>query len=138
MNLKHQIRKGDLYYSLPVLLLIFCLLTQPLLIAQQVNGPPVPSRQTPPVVQCAQPQQVPPGVKLNARCLPYISNIKKLLDSCPTTDPAYAQIKKDFQIRRNGKIVMGITCPGNIPQLVLSKYTEELIILQTLRVIYYL
>jgi hypothetical protein len=124
-------------FFLPTLPLLLALLLQSLIFAQQFKAPSAMT--THPVSgNCSQPIPVPPGVKLNAQCLPYISNIKKLLETCPTTDPAYAQIKKDFQLRRNGKIVIGITCAGSVSQLPLSKYTEELSILQALRVIYYL
>jgi hypothetical protein len=138
MNLKNPQQKSCLVYSLPVLLLSLYSVTQALVHTQQVKGPPSPTKQPPPTVKCVQPVPLPPGVKLNAQCQPFISNIKKLLDSCPTTDPAYAQIKKDFQIRRNGKVIINLTCNGSVPQLPTSQYTEELIILQALRVIYYL
>jgi hypothetical protein len=128
--------KTKIFFS--TLLANTCLLVQTLISAQLVTAPQMPSKQPLPIVKCPQPVALPPGVKLNAQCLPYISNIKKLLDTCPATDPAYAQIKKDFQIRRNGKVVIGISCAGSVPQLPVSQYTEDLIILQALRVIYYL
>jgi hypothetical protein len=81
---------------------------------------------------------VPEGVSINASCSPFISNIHKLLESCPTTDPAIATILSDFEIRRNGNLVRLIPCTPPISKLPLSKYTDELILLQTLRVMYYM
>jgi hypothetical protein len=67
-----------------------------------------------------------------------ICNIKSFLEKCPTLDPMYSQIRKDFVIRREGVVVGDVTCVGPISQLPIAQYTDELIVLQTLRTIYYL
>jgi hypothetical protein len=67
-----------------------------------------------------------------------ICNIKTFLDECPTTDPAIGKIKNDFAIRKDGVLVTNFQCQGPISQLTLTQYTDELIVLQSLRTIYYL
>jgi hypothetical protein len=67
-----------------------------------------------------------------------ICNIKTFLEKCPTLDPACSQIRKDFVIRREGVVAGDVTCVGPISQLPIAQYTDELIVLQTLRTIYYL
>src|SRR5438552_18751349 len=67
-----------------------------------------------------------------------ICNIKTFLEKCPTLDPAYSQIRKDFVIRREGVVVADVTCMGPISQIPIAQYTDELIVLQTLRTIYHL
>ncbi len=59
-----------------------------------------------------------------------ICNIKNFLEKCPTLDPAYSQIRKDFIIRREGVVVEDVTCVGPISQLPIAQYTDELIVLQ--------
>jgi hypothetical protein len=81
---------------------------------------------------------VPDGVRLNVSCLPFISNIQKLLETCPASDPATATILANFEIRRNGKPVTLIQCAPPVSALPLSKYSDELILIQTLRVMYYM
>ena len=63
-------------------------------------------------------------------------NIGPLLDSCPQSDPAYEQIRRDFEIRRNGVPVGDVFCAEPASQLPLSQYTDELIVLQSLRSVY--
>ncbi len=60
------------------------------------------------------------------------------LDTCPNADPAYAQIRSDFKLRREGVLVGDVPCSGPISSLPLSQYTDELIVLQGLRTIYYM
>lgn len=67
-----------------------------------------------------------------------IVNIQQFLDQCPNNDPAYAQIRRDVKIRRNGRLVREIPCTEPVSQMPLSQYTDELITLQILRTIYYL
>jgi hypothetical protein len=69
-----------------------------------------------------------------------ILNIKNFLDKCPNNDPVYSQIIEDFKIRNNGILVdtAHIACSEPISQMDVSDYTNELIILQGLRVIYYM
>lgn len=70
------------------------------------------------------------------RC--YISNINEFLEECPTTDNATERILEDFTIRKDGRIITKFPCDGPISKLPIEKYTDELIVLQCLRTIYYL
>jgi len=79
-----------------------------------------------------------PGLALDSSGNPFIANIQLFLDTCPAGDPALTQIRSDFQIRRNGVLVGDIPCSEPISQLPVSQYTDELILLQGLRVIYYM
>ena len=67
-----------------------------------------------------------------------ICNIKDFLEECPTSDPAYSQIQSDFVIRRDGVVVTGTQCQAPISQIPIAQYTDELIVLQALRTIYYM
>ncbi len=69
-----------------------------------------------------------------------IGNIKEFLDTCPKNDPVYSQIKNDFTIRHNGvPVVMDtIACSEPVSSMPIAQFTNELIILQSLRVIYYM
>lgn len=67
-----------------------------------------------------------------------IYNIDEFLEKCPTNDPAYNQIRNDFEIRKNGILVGDVTCNEPISNIPISDYTDELIILQGLRTIYYM
>ena len=67
-----------------------------------------------------------------------IKNIKEFLDECPNGDPIYQQIRADFKIRRNGVEVGNVPCTEPISQMPLSQYTDELILLQALRAMYYM
>ena len=69
---------------------------------------------------------------------PGIENIKEFLEKCPTNDPIYEQIRNDFEIRKNGRIVKDVQCSEPISQMPTSQYTDELITLQVLRTIYYM
>lgn len=67
-----------------------------------------------------------------------IENIKQFLDTCPHNDPAYAQIRSDFNILRNDKLVEDIACSEPVSQMPIVDYTDELIALQGLRVMYHM
>ena len=69
-----------------------------------------------------------------------IGNIKEFLNTCPKNDPVYNQIKHDFTIRRNGVIVPfdTISCSEPVSSMNIAQYSTELIILQGLRVMYYM
>ena len=66
-----------------------------------------------------------------------ICDINAFLEECPTSDPAYNEIRNDFRIRKDGQLVGEISCQEPISQLPISQYTDELIVLQTLRTIYH-
>ena len=67
-----------------------------------------------------------------------IDNIERFLGKCPTDDPAISQILADFNIRTNGVVVTQFPCTEPISSMALSNYTDPLIVLQGLRVIYYM
>jgi hypothetical protein len=67
-----------------------------------------------------------------------IPNIKLFLDQCPTRDPAYAQIRADFRIYRNRIPVGAIACSEPVSSMPISQYTEELDLIQALRVLFYM
>jgi hypothetical protein len=149
-------RVRDTFKSCLVFLLAFCALTGssqvlpagriwPQVIKDKVTGPSKPN----PIDKNSNPAStartlacleipVPEGVSLNVSCSPVINNIHKLLETCPASDPAIASIMADFEIRRNGNLVRLVSCTPPISKLPLSRYTDELILLQTLRVMYYM
>ena len=67
-----------------------------------------------------------------------ISNIGTFLDQCPTLDPAFGTISSDFQIRHDGVVAPTPACSEPVSAMPTSQYTDELIVLQTLRTIYYM
>ena len=67
-----------------------------------------------------------------------ITDIKAFLDQCPTDDPIYDTLRSDIQLRRNGVLVGDIPCTAPVSQMPVSDYTDELIVVQALRTIYYM
>ena len=67
-----------------------------------------------------------------------IPSIGPFLERCPQNDPAYAQIRADFQLRRNGALVGSVGCSEPISAMPVAQYTDELLVLQGLRVMYYM
>jgi hypothetical protein len=67
-----------------------------------------------------------------------IANIGDFLDVCPTEDPMYTQIRSDFTIRRNNVVVGEVACTGPVSTMPIEEYTDELVVLQGLRTIYYM
>jgi hypothetical protein len=65
-------------------------------------------------------------------------DIGPLLSTCPQHDPVYSRIRSDFEIRRNGVLVQDIPCSEPISQLPISQYTDELIVVQGLRAVFYM
>lgn len=65
-----------------------------------------------------------------------IRNIKRFLDQCPASDPATARIRADFEIRRDGVPAALPTCTEPVSLMTKEAYTDELLLLQALRVIY--
>jgi CSLREA domain-containing protein len=68
----------------------------------------------------------------------YITNIDTFLDQCPTLDPAINQILSDFTIKKDGVEITDFTCIEPVSLLPIAQYTNELILLQGLRTIYYM
>ena len=67
-----------------------------------------------------------------------IENIEQFLFECPNSDPAITQILQDFSIRRNGVLVDTFSCSEPTNLMPISEYTDELIVFQGLRVLYYM
>jgi hypothetical protein len=67
-----------------------------------------------------------------------IKQIDRFLEKCPQNDPAFATITHDFTIRRNGAIVPIPACTEPVSAMPVSQYTDALILLQGLRVMYYM
>ena len=81
---------------------------------------------------------LPAGVALNDSGAAFIADIYRFLESCPSSDPATAVILSDFQIRHNGVLVQNFPCTAPVSKMSVSQYSDELIILQGLRVLYYM
>ncbi len=79
-----------------------------------------------------------PGLAEDSSGNLFIARIDLFLNTCPASDPALAEIRNDFQIRRNGVLVGDIPCSEPVSQLPVTRYTDELLVLQGLRVIYYM
>lgn len=67
-----------------------------------------------------------------------IRNINRFLDQCPANDPALARIRGDFEIRRDGAPTVLPSCSEPVSQMPSNAYTDELMLLQALRVVYYM
>ncbi|QQR74492.1 MAG: hypothetical protein IPJ17_02555 [Holophagales bacterium] len=67
-----------------------------------------------------------------------IPDIGAFLSHCPTLDPAYGQIRSDFEIRRNGFLVGSVSCSEPVSAMTAVEYSDPLIVLQGLRVMYYM
>lgn len=67
-----------------------------------------------------------------------IRNIVEFLERCPQEDPAYERIRFDVEIRRNGVLVTDVPCTGIASALPIEQFTDELITLQGLRVLYHM
>src|SRR6266566_8891322 len=70
----------------------------------------------------------------------FICDNAQFFDECPTTDPIFATIVSDFKIRRDGVLINAatLTCTPPISTMAISAYTDELVLLQSLRAIYYM
>lgn len=67
-----------------------------------------------------------------------ILDIAQFLERCPQEDPAYERIRFDVEIRRNGTVVADVPCSGVASSLPVEQFTDELITLQSLRVLYHM
>jgi hypothetical protein len=70
----------------------------------------------------------------------YICDNVQFFEQCPTADPIFTTIAGDFKIRRNGVLInaAALTCTPPISTMAISAYTDELVLLQALRAIYYM
>ena len=69
--------------------------------------------------------------------IPAFQQPELFIDKCPTTDPAYAIIRADFAILRDGNPVPPIQCVEPFSAIPPPQYSEELVIIQALRIAYY-
>ncbi|MFZ2161919.1 MAG: VWD domain-containing protein [Sideroxyarcus sp.] len=79
------------------------------------------------------------GVTNPARA--YICDNAQFFDQCPTADPAFlTMIANDFKIRRDGVLIdpTTLTCTAPISTMAISAYTDEIVLLQALRAIYFM
>lgn len=68
-----------------------------------------------------------------------ITDIQSFLTKCPNNDPAYNQIRQDFELRLDGVVITYlIPCTEPIATIPIDQFTDELIALQTLRTAYYM
>lgn len=65
-------------------------------------------------------------------------NIEEFLSTCPQNDTALATISRDFKIRKNGQLTPLPECSEPVSGLPIGNYTDELIVLQGLRVMFYM
>jgi hypothetical protein len=70
--------------------------------------------------------------------LAQICNLEQFLDTCPTSDPAYATIKKDFVIRKDDVLASEPTCQEPVSQMPRDQVSDELLVAIALRTIFYL
>ena len=68
----------------------------------------------------------------------YITNIDEFLEVCPNNDPAITEILADFTIKVDGVEVTEFPCTEPISTLPIEAYTDELVLLQVLRLTYYM
>ena len=69
-----------------------------------------------------------------------VRDIDAFLDQCPTKDPAYAQIRQDFELRVDGEVVTDpMVCTEPVSQMALDRETTyPLQYFQLLRLAYYM
>jgi hypothetical protein len=68
-----------------------------------------------------------------------IRNAVDFVSHCPTTDPAYNTIRQDFEFLRDGvPSTVVVTCTEPYTTVPLAQLTDELIAVQTLRLMYYM
>src|SRR5262245_51600077 len=68
----------------------------------------------------------------------WICDIYRMADQCPSKDPAYATIRKDFAIRADGVLVTEVECEDPVSEMSLDRYSDALSVLQDLRMIYHI
>ncbi len=68
-----------------------------------------------------------------------IEDIGRFLSSCPTSDTAYARIRRDFELRQDNVLITAtFQCTDPYPAVPVAQLTDELIALQVLRTAYYM
>jgi len=68
-----------------------------------------------------------------------ITDIRSFLARCPTNDPAYAALRADFELRADGVPIAGDPpCTEPYSTVPIAQLTDELYVLQVLRIAYYM
>lgn len=68
-----------------------------------------------------------------------IRDIHTFTEQCPTTDPAYATIRAQFDVRVEGQpIAEPVACTAPFSTIPIEALTDELLTLQALRIAYYM
>lgn len=67
-----------------------------------------------------------------------ISNIVSFLEVCPTSDKNYSKFRSDFAILRNGVPIGFQVCTGPVSALPEGAWTQDLVVVQALRAMYYM
>lgn len=68
-----------------------------------------------------------------------IDDVRAFLQRCPANDPAYAEIRRDFELRADGvPISAEPACTEPYPMVPIAQLTDELYVLQALRIAYHL
>jgi hypothetical protein len=76
----------------------------------------------------------PPGMFVTG-----IRDASTFVDRCPTSDPAYQTIRRDFELLSNGQpSTVTITCTEPYTTVALALLTDELLAMQTMRLVYYM
>src|SRR5260370_4002448 len=70
----------------------------------------------------------------------YICDNAQFFEQCPTADPAFSKFITDFKIRKNGVLInpATLTCNAPVSAIPIAQWTDELVLLQSLRAIYYM
>jgi hypothetical protein len=68
-----------------------------------------------------------------------IHDASTFVSRCPTNDPAYTTIRQDFELRSDGPLsTVSITCTEPYTTTPIDQLTDELLAMQTFRMVYYL
>ncbi|HEY5993595.1 MAG TPA: hypothetical protein VIU46_03245 [Gallionellaceae bacterium] len=64
----------------------------------------------------------------------------QFFEQCPTADPAFATLVRDFKIRKNGVLLdpARLKCSAPVSSMPVSAWSDELALLQALRALYYM
>lgn len=70
----------------------------------------------------------------------YICDNAAFFEECPTADPIFAQIVSDFKIRKDGVLInaSALSCTPPVSAMPIAAYSDELVLMQALRSIYYM
>ncbi len=72
------------------------------------------------------------------RLAPTSASLQAFLDTCPQNDPYYAVFQRDLPILRNGVVSSNFPCVEPYTAMTVGQVTDELVILQAVRMAYYM